>query len=86
MQVGKLPPGIDTIRKENGEEIETEQLSNELISKIKSAKDNSKPYVDLYDNTKDGDNKLVDDKGYNLSKINTYQVALVIPNALLEAK
>ena len=83
MQEKKLPTGIDTIRKENGEEIKTEQLSSELILKIKNAKDDNRPYVDLYDETKKGKNKLVSGKGYNLSKINSYKVALVIPNALL---
>ena len=83
LQEKKLPTGIDTIRKENGEEIKTEQLSNELILKIKNAKDDNRPYVDLYDETKKGKNKLVSGKGYNLSKINSYKVALVIPNALL---
>ena len=83
LQEGKIPDGIDTIRTQDGDEI---QLSNELIAKIKSAEGHSIPYVDLYDAKNDSKNKLFYNNpniSLDLSKINDYKVALVIPDALL---
>ena len=84
------PAGIDTIRDKEGHEIKENALTEQVITNIKKAfQENdvqNKAYVDLYDTTKEGDNKLVDGTGYNLSKINDYQVALVLPDALLKTK
>lgn len=80
LKENEIPNGVDTIRTEDGKKI---QLTSELIERMKKAEENDKPYLDLYDNTKEEENKLVNNINYDLSKINTYKVALVIPNALL---
>ncbi|MBQ7552129.1 MAG: hypothetical protein IJT15_01610 [Rickettsiales bacterium] len=84
LKANTMPDDIDTIRDKNGTEISEDKLTEQVIANIKKAvqdKDNdNKAYVDLYDAK---DNKLVNDTNYDLSKINDYKVALVIPNALL---
>ena len=77
------PAGIDTIRDKEGHEIKENALTKQVITNIKKAfnegDEKNKAYVDLYDPK---DNKLVNDTNYNLSKINDYQVALVLPKEL----
>ena len=87
---GKMPLGIETIRTQNEEEIKAEDLTEELIDKIKDAfrqKDSAedcKAYVDLYDDNAEKGCKLVDNFYYDLSKMNTYKVALVLPVGLFK--
>ena len=85
LQPKTKPAGIDTIRDDQGHEIEENALTEQVIEKIKNAlqgnDDKKKAYIDLYD-TKD--DKLVNNTNYNLSKIDAYKVALVIPGELLK--
>ena len=87
LRANKKPAGIDTIRDKEGHEIKENALTDQVITNIKKAfnegDEKNKAYVDLYDPK---DNKLVNDTNYNLSKINDYQVALVLPDALLKTK
>lgn len=96
LKEGEVPRGFDILVNEKGEQLNAaEIMTEEFIEKIKQyaneAKNNNKIQpvgVWLYDKqANDGQGEIINDQtGYDLSKINTYQVALVIPNALLKAK
>ena len=90
-----VPEGFDILVNEEGKPLDVSIMTEDFIEKIKkyaneakNTKDMKKVGVELYDEqANDGQGEIINNQtGYNLSKINTYKVALVLPNALLETK
>lgn len=78
---GRMPDDIATLRTREGRSIEQTQLTKDVISRMKSTKGDNRPFVELYDPEA---RTLASIVGYNLSKVNDYQLALVIPKYSFE--